>query len=165
VRVAMDSAVTALARAHFHRYEVSNFAQPGSECRHNLSCWRGGDYLGFGPSAASRVGRARRRNRSDVRAYNAAVSAGRMPPASRENVDEDTDASERIAFAFRLSEGVDPAKYAGTTASAGARLERWKAALETCVTDGLVSKRGVLWVPTPRGIQFADAIAERLLPG
>jgi oxygen-independent coproporphyrinogen-3 oxidase len=40
-----------LASAGFGRYEVSNWARPGMECRHNVNCWRGGFYLGAGPGA------------------------------------------------------------------------------------------------------------------
>jgi oxygen-independent coproporphyrinogen-3 oxidase len=45
-----------LASHGLYRYEVSNYALPGQECRHNLRYWRGGDYLGLGLGAASRIG-------------------------------------------------------------------------------------------------------------
>jgi putative oxygen-independent coproporphyrinogen III oxidase len=45
-----------LAGCGLYRYEVSNHARPGAECRHNLRYWRGGDYIGMGLGAASRVG-------------------------------------------------------------------------------------------------------------
>lgn len=45
-----------LAGCGLYRYEVSNYALPGQECRHNLRYWRGGDYLGLGLGAASRIG-------------------------------------------------------------------------------------------------------------
>lgn len=45
----------ALEAHGFAGYEVSNYAEPGEECRHNLVCWRGGDYLGIGPGAHGRL--------------------------------------------------------------------------------------------------------------
>lgn len=45
-----------LADHGLYRYEVSNYARPGEECRHNLRYWRGGDYVGLGLGAASRIG-------------------------------------------------------------------------------------------------------------
>lgn len=42
-----------LGRAGYHRYEISNYALAGRECRHNTVYWKGGEYLGFGPGAAS----------------------------------------------------------------------------------------------------------------
>ena len=45
-----------LASRGYERYEVSNFAAPGNECRHNMAYWQMHPYLGFGPSAVSTVG-------------------------------------------------------------------------------------------------------------
>jgi oxygen-independent coproporphyrinogen-3 oxidase len=165
VQYSLDIAATVLSKARYVRYEVSNFAQPGCECRHNLSFWRGGDYLGFGPAAASRMGRLRRKNKPDLRAYIEAAASGRRPPATRETLDDETDRSERLAFAFRLTEGADPSAYAGDGPPAGRLLERWTAALEGCSADGLVQRRNGVWVPTERGMRFADTVAERILPG
>lgn len=47
-----------LASAGYYRYEVCSYAKPGGECRHNLRYWAGGDYLGLGLGAASRIGTA-----------------------------------------------------------------------------------------------------------
>lgn len=53
----------------FLHYEISNFAREGRECLHNLNYWRGGEYLGLGPAAASHLGGRRSRNRGDLEAY------------------------------------------------------------------------------------------------
>jgi oxygen-independent coproporphyrinogen-3 oxidase len=53
----------------FTHYEISNFCLPGRECRHNLNYWRGGEYLGLGPAAASHLGGRRWKNRADLPAY------------------------------------------------------------------------------------------------
>ncbi len=58
-----------LAEAGYNRYEVSSFAKPGFECRHNLGYWRGDDYLGLGPSAHSLVDGKRFANDADVFRY------------------------------------------------------------------------------------------------
>lgn len=50
-------------------YEISNFAISGRECLHNLNYWRGGEYVGLGPSAASHLGGKRFKNRADLNAY------------------------------------------------------------------------------------------------
>lgn len=52
----LAQAQAALAEAGLERYEISNFARPGRECRHNLAVWRGEDYTGIGEGAASREG-------------------------------------------------------------------------------------------------------------
>jgi oxygen-independent coproporphyrinogen III oxidase len=58
-----------LAKRGFVHYEISNFALPGFECRHNLNYWRGGDYLGLGPAAASHINNRRYKNKADLEAY------------------------------------------------------------------------------------------------
>lgn len=55
-----DRGKAVLEKNDYARYEISNFAKPGRECRHNLLYWSGGDYLGIGPSAASRLFRGGR---------------------------------------------------------------------------------------------------------
>ncbi|NLO27016.1 MAG: coproporphyrinogen III oxidase family protein [Actinobacteria bacterium] len=62
-------AVARLESAGYHRYEVSNFALPGHECRHNQAYWRGDDYLGIGASAVSTLGAERRTNPCTVAGY------------------------------------------------------------------------------------------------
>ncbi len=62
---------TVLGEAGFHRYEISNYAREGWECRHNKVYWRRGDYVGFGLGASSMVGNVRWKN-PDVQADYAA---------------------------------------------------------------------------------------------
>jgi len=160
---AVERAAARLSAAGFRRYEVSNFARPGHECRHNLACWRGDDYLGLGPAAASRVGLRRWQNRPDLERYAQNLLAGRLPPCSRETLDEATDRCERIAFAFRLCSPVNPAVYAGDNAKSAECQSNWGAALEACRRQGLIGRRGATWLTTKRGLNFADEIARRLL--
>ncbi len=64
-----EQAVGLLEQRGFRHYEISNFAVPGYECRHNLNYWRGGEYLGLGPAAASHYKDCRYKNRADLDAY------------------------------------------------------------------------------------------------
>ncbi len=64
-----EGARAVLEEMGFVHYEISNFCRPGRECRHNLNYWRGGEYLGLGPAAASHLGGRRWRNRANLDAY------------------------------------------------------------------------------------------------
>ncbi len=64
-----EKAVTLLKSPGFVHYEISNFALPGYECRHNLNYWRGGEYLGLGPAAASHLEGIRFKNKPNLDAY------------------------------------------------------------------------------------------------
>ncbi len=76
-RVAAQQRVVSrlLAGYGLYRYEVSNYARPGAECRHNLRYWRGGDYLGLGLGAASRLGDRVVSNPADFASYQRVVEA------------------------------------------------------------------------------------------
>lgn len=60
---------TLFKEAGYHRYEISNYAREGKECRHNCVYWRRGDYLGLGLGASSLIGHMRYKNTSALRQY------------------------------------------------------------------------------------------------
>jgi oxygen-independent coproporphyrinogen-3 oxidase len=95
-----------LGAAGFVDYEISNFARPGFESRHNLAYWRGADYLGLGPSACSTVGARRWRNLPDTAAYGERIARGESVRVELEEIDVATRARERIMFGLRMREGV-----------------------------------------------------------
>jgi len=64
-----EQACSFLQDKGFTHYEISNLALGGFECLHNLNYWRGGEYLGLGPAAASHLNRRRFKNRGDLEAY------------------------------------------------------------------------------------------------
>jgi oxygen-independent coproporphyrinogen III oxidase len=64
-----ENACGLLEQRGFSHYEISNFCRPGFECRHNLNYWRGGEYLGLGPAAASHLDGKRLKNRPDLDTY------------------------------------------------------------------------------------------------
>lgn len=68
-----------LAAAGYHRYEISNYALPGRECRHNLEYWKRGNYVGFGLGAASMVENVRFENIREMQEYLAEYAG--MPDA------------------------------------------------------------------------------------
>jgi oxygen-independent coproporphyrinogen-3 oxidase len=90
-----------LQEAGYRRYEVSNFALDGHECRHNLAYWRGEDYLGVGAAAVSTVGMERRTNPERVIDY-----LEGLPPRV-ELMDPNLRLWERAMLGLRTSEGVD----------------------------------------------------------
>lgn len=61
--------VTEQKKHNLHRYEISNFAAAGYECRHNINYWRAGQYLGFGAAAHSYINNERYCNVSDIKSY------------------------------------------------------------------------------------------------
>lgn len=95
--------------AGFRQYEISNFAKPGRECRHNLAYWRCQEYAGYGPGAVGRVGGDRYTNLKHPERYSAAVEANAPLWCESEELDEATLRTERIMLGLRMNEGFDPA--------------------------------------------------------
>jgi len=103
-----------LAAAGFVWYELSNFARPGQQSRHNLVYWRRLPYEAVGPGAHAFDGvRERRWNAARLDAYLAALhpadgSAPRLPPGGGERLDERAVIAEAAILGLRLAEGIGP---------------------------------------------------------
>jgi oxygen-independent coproporphyrinogen-3 oxidase len=155
-----EAADDVLARHGIRRYEISNFARAGRECRHNLASWQGGDTLGVGASAASHVANARWTNVADLDDYVRRARAGEEVAGTAEVLDETTWAAEDLYLALRTAPGADAARLAAVSAPARDALERKLARME----DGGVLRRdaGRLRL-TSRGRLLADGVLEELL--
>lgn len=146
LNVAMfEETISILTGAGYRQYEISNFAQPGRACRHNLAYWRVEDYLGLGPSAVSTVGQRRWENVADTGHY----IAGHAPPASEETITPELRQAERAAFGLRMNDGVPGDLVRG----------RWDSEIATLLADGLVQWREDRLQLTRRGRLFADEVA------
>ena len=107
------------ARFGLAAYEVSNYARPGAESRHNLAYWRYGDYAGIGPGAHGRMtlGGAMLRDAPAPRA-GALGRAGRAHghgTAQEEALAPNERAREMLLMGLRLTEGIAPARFAART--------------------------------------------------
>ena len=87
-------------------YEVSNWARPGGECRHNMAYWRGDHWWGVGPGAHSHVDGVRWWNVRHPAEYARRLRAGESPGAGRELLDHESRESERVLLGIRLREGL-----------------------------------------------------------
>jgi oxygen-independent coproporphyrinogen-3 oxidase len=94
-------------RRGFDHYEISNWALPGSESRHNLKYWTGAPYWAFGVSAAGYDGRTRWSNTRNIHEYLAKVEGGQSPVAEVVELDDDDRQSENLFLRLRLKDGVD----------------------------------------------------------
>ncbi|MBC8365851.1 hypothetical protein H8E52_00425 [bacterium] len=90
----------------YQHYEVSNWARPGRECRYNQQVWKGGEYLGLGPSAHSHI-RGRRSNwPADIAAWMDPLLAGRLPNVLVDDRSLDEKNLERLLLTLRAAGGL-----------------------------------------------------------
>lgn len=100
-----DVLIDKLSEAGLAQYEISNFAKPGFESRHNSSYWNETPYLGVGPSAHSYNLSTRSWNVSNVSQYVKSISKGILP-LEEEQIDEITRYNDLITTALRTKEGI-----------------------------------------------------------
>jgi oxygen-independent coproporphyrinogen-3 oxidase len=95
-----------LEAAGLRHYEVSNFARPGRECRHNVNTWRMGQWYGLGPSAASQWRGRRFANVADLEQWRAGLERGEPSRVDEQVLDAPTLLLDRLVFGLRMDEGV-----------------------------------------------------------
>ena len=91
-----ESAIDRLTKSGMQHYELSNFAQPQFECRHNIAYWRGDPWLAFGPGAASFIDSVRAVNHRSITTYIRRVLAGQSPVAKSEKLTPEQALRERL---------------------------------------------------------------------
>ncbi|CAN5456220.1 radical SAM family heme chaperone HemW [soil metagenome] len=138
-----------LAAAGLANYEVSNWARPGHECKHNMLYWQQGNYRGFGSAAHSHHDGHRWWNVRTPERYIAAVAQGDSTEAAGETLDENTRRTEGLQLAIRMRDGV-PAAALSVAAMAADGLE------------DLVESDGVRVRLTQRGRLLANEVSLRL---
>ena len=116
------------------RYEISNYAAPGYECRHNLAVWRGEDYIGLGDGACGRIGLARTKF------------------GKEETVSAEFDEKERRLFRLRTKEGLDASNH-----------PEWGQTLAEACRNGLLTRMGDVYRLTERGMEVCDSILADLV--
>lgn len=102
-----ETARDVLREAGYHHYEISNWAKPGFESRHNLKYWRREPYLGFGAGAHSFSGLERWANAHDAATYTSAVQSGRLPIEQRETLAPESALDEELFLGLRQLDGID----------------------------------------------------------
>lgn len=100
-----------LAGYGYRQYELSNYAKPGRECRHNMVYWLRGDYAGFGLGAASCVNDVRWKNETDLKKYLLCEQVVELQ-IDREILTPEEQRSEAMFLGLRLTEGIDIAAFA-----------------------------------------------------
>jgi oxygen-independent coproporphyrinogen-3 oxidase len=95
-----------LEKAGFQQYEISNFARPGHQCRHNLNTWNMHEWVGLGPSAASQQGGWRSSNPPDLARWHIDVEAGRRTTVDRVALTNELLAADSVIFGLRMNDGV-----------------------------------------------------------
>ncbi len=145
-----------LAAAGLAWYEISNWARPGDQCRHNLLYWEGGDYAAIGCAAHGHTAGRRWWNVRTPERYIAAVRAGTSTEAGSETLDPAARRAETMVLAVRTAGGI---KLPGP----GADPHGMVACIDELIDVGLLAREGDRAVLTRRGRLLGNEVAARLL--
>jgi oxygen-independent coproporphyrinogen III oxidase len=138
VVAAYEDAQELLNAAGFIQYEISNFARPGLESRHNRRYWRLEPYLGVGAGAHSFDGRTRWSNEVSTSAYGARVAFGDLPIAESHTLAEAEQIEEFFFLGLRERNGVD---LAGAVARWGRdALDPWLSRIDSLLERGVLQE-------------------------
>ena len=156
VNAMQRQAIARLDAAGYHRYEISNYARPGRECRHNLVYWNRGDYLGLGCAAHSLLGGRRFHNPESLDDYLAGV---RRQDEVRLTLQDEME--ETLMLSTRTVRGLDLAAWENAF---GAPFERGReAAIGRLEKGDLIEIGGGHLRLTTRGMEVQDAVVLELL--
>jgi oxygen-independent coproporphyrinogen-3 oxidase len=153
-----------LTDAGFRHYEISSWAKPGRECRHNLGYWNGSPYRGIGMGAHSFVGDQRFWNTRSFAGYAAAIDRGTLPIAGKEERTLRTRIEEAFLLGLRCLDGFDVRAVAS-----GLNIEyppEWFERVGWLGDAGIVEFRDPVLRLTRRGWLVASGVVEEVLcPG
>ncbi len=142
----------------YEHYELSNWAQPGYESRHNLKYWTGAPYWAFGVSAAGYNGSARWSNTRNLHEYLARLEGGHSPVVEWIELNEDDRQSESLFLRLRLKDGIDLSAH---RARFGVDvIERYGAKLERLREAGLIELDGESLKLSRAGTVLANEVFE-----
>lgn len=144
----------------YEHYEISNFARPAFASRHNLKYWTGGEYLGFGPSAASDFTGKRFTIVRDLPGYIAGIREKGEVLSECEAIALRERAGEYVMLRLRISEGISAAEYERSFLMPFAPLEKL---LERFAEKGLAERFGERWRLTEQGWLLSNRIIVALL--
>ena len=148
------TATRMLSEAGYARYEISNYAKKGFECRHNLTYWQRGEYMGFGCAAHSMFQNKRYANPRDLNAYLSGHWHIQEETLNREDVLEET-----LMLGLRTCAGISLRDW---QRQFGTALEQNKTA-QKLISAGLMQVDAErLWL-TERGMEVQDAVVLALL--
>jgi oxygen-independent coproporphyrinogen III oxidase len=160
-----ESTMDILARHGYRHYEISNYALPGFECRHNLNYWNHSNYLSFGPSAHSfwRITATTARrwwNDRSIDRYCAGIESGPDLPGGEETIDRDQMIDEEIFLGMRC--GV--LNLPRLKIVYGFEFPRVQnELLDSYIREGYMTRDGDIIGLTPRGFMVCDALIENLV--
>ncbi len=161
VEAMYDYIMEELPRLGYLRYEISNFAKPGYESRHNLGYWQDVPYLGFGAAAHSYWQGERRANTAELDIYMEAIEAGKSPSHLEEPATREVQMGEFCFLALRTARGIPKAAF---QRKFGCAIESiYRDAIARMKEKGLLAEENGYLHLTPLGMKYGNWVFQEFL--
>lgn len=138
-----------LTAAGFHHYEISNFARPGFESKHNTHYWQYGAYIGLGSAASSFWGGVRYQNTPNVADYTLRLKTNQSPVVFQETLEEQAREGEKLLLALRQLDGIEPTEK---------QLAYFATEIEKHIQNGLLVRAGKKIKLSSEGLYLANEV-------
>lgn len=147
---------------NFIHYEISNFAKPGYECKHNLIYWNVKPYLGLGLSAHSNINSKRWSNFGDFKQYFKCLNEDSLPIEESEKIDKEMEMAEFMILGLRLIKGIKKSDFNNRF---GLNVENvYGRQLKSLEDKGLIENKEEYIKLTKKGIDLSNLVFVELLP-
>lgn len=151
-----------LADLTYAQYEISNFAKPGAECRHNMNTWRMHEWIGCGPSAASQYRGERYQRPANLEEWCLGMESATSPKTERITLDDTLLLADAVIFGLRMNCGVDLQSLSLRFAQA-TNLIGLETKLKLFEEEGLLKSKGTHYQLTHQGRLLCDSVGSALL--
>ena len=151
-----------LPQQGFSRYEISNYARPGRECRHNLNYWRYRPYRGFGVAAHSFDGMARFANTEELARYIARMAAGESAEEFRETLADPDRMAEYVFLALRTTAGLSAMDF--EVQFRRSFTDYFAVAIAELKKSGMLTNEKEQWRLTEKGLKLSNQAFVKFLP-
>jgi len=152
---------TELTNAGFQHYEISNFAKPGFESRHNQHYWAAGEYYGCGPSASGHLDGERYKNVPNLQKYCHYLEQNESPVCEHDQVTDKQKAGETLMLALRTRRGIDDATFQKKTGFSYFDLRGQEIA--ALINEGLLEFESSHLRLTDRALVVSDTVFAELI--
>ena len=154
-------ALSVLVKNGYNRYEISNYARSGKECRHNLRYWKREEYIGLGVAAHSFFEGYRYGATEDIEEYISSVETDAQALyKDREFIEKEEAAEEYIMLGMRLSEGISPEEF---TTETGYLFDPHAEKIAPFIKSGHITYQNGRYAFTPEGFDLSNYILAEIV--
>ncbi|MDO4218817.1 MAG: radical SAM family heme chaperone HemW [Synergistaceae bacterium] len=153
-------AIWYLKKKGIYQYEISNFAKPHEESRHNMAYWTGKDYIGLGVSAASFIMGQRFQNTNNVKLYAKMINDMKLPVAAGEILSRAKSAREAAVLLLRTTNGIDKKNF---ISKFGSKMLNEISNKLMLLPSGLVAQNDSKIYMTQKGMRVANLIWQEII--